>query len=381
MYSNVAIVHHTYTITSLVEEELLSYLLAKSKKIIYVTHPFKDARDNFSLKSNVKIYNNGKLKTEKESIPGAGPEFLFFIKDVLFNLIYFLRSEKVNIYFGVDNLNAFTGIILKKLGKTEKVIYYVIDYVPYRFNNSILNKIYNYIDIFCVKYSDQTWNLSDQMAIARRESGLGEEYLKKQITVPVGCHPAKVKNIKKENSIVYLGILSKDQGINLLVESLPQILKRIPRIKLKVIGSGEELNFLIERARKLKVERNIEFLGFVKSNQEVDRILSESQIGVAPYLITKKSFKYFTDPGKIKTYLGAGLPVVMTNISHIANIVKERKAGIVTSDNASGLSSSIIKLLSDRKLLVEIRSNSVKLSKEYSWNNIFENAFKKIDTI
>ncbi len=381
MYSKIAIIHHTYTITSLVEEELLFYLLKKSNKIVYITHPFKGARDSVSLKSNIKLYKSGELKSETESVSGFGPEFLFFIKDVFFNLIYFLRNEKTNIYFGVDNLNALTGIILKKLGKVDKVIYYVIDYVPYRFKNPILNKIYNYIDLFCVKYSDQTWNLSDQMAVARCNNGLKDKYLKKQITVPVGCNPTKIKNNKKENSIVYLGILSKDQGINLLIESMPMIVKKIPTTKLTIIGSGEELDLLTAMARKLKVEKNVEFLGFVKENRDVDKILSQSQLGIAPYLITKKSFKYFTDPGKIKTYLGAGLPIVMTNISHIADVIKNRNAGVLTSDNISDLSSSIIESLSNKKQLEVMRENSIKLSREYSWDNVFDSAFKKLNHI
>ena len=381
MYSHVAIVHHTYTMTSLVEEELLLYLLKKSKKITYLTHPFKGARDGVSLRSNIRNYAGGKLKKEKEYFAGFGPEVLFFIKDILFNLVYFLKNEKVDVYFGVDNLNALCGIILKKMGKTDKVIYYVIDYVPFRFNNPVLNKIYNYIDLFCVKHCDLTWNLSDQMAIARKKSGLDDKYLEKQITVPVGCNPTKLKNNKKENSITYLGILSKDQGINLLVESMPGIIKKIPTIKLRIIGSGEELESIMTLVKKLKIERNIEFLGFIKDNRDVEKILSESQIGIAPYLITKKSFKYFTDPGKIKTYLGAGLPVVMTNISHIADVIKKRNAGIVTLDNSSDLSSSIFNLLSNKKQLSEMSLNSVELSKEYSWHNIFDYAFRKIENI
>lgn len=124
------------------------------------------------------------------------------------------------------------------------MVYYVIDYIPVRFQNRLLNWIYHWVDVYCVKHADQTWNLSSEMANVRLRNGLSTKYLLKQITVPVGCHPLPrgKQNIDlstREKRIVFLGILNIDQGIDLLIESMPEIVQHIPGVHLTVVGSGE----------------------------------------------------------------------------------------------------------------------------------------------
>lgn len=378
-YKNIVIVHHSNTITSLVEEELLNYLLNKSDKIYYITHPFKNSRDGMSLVTNIKLFSNSKKVREKSSISAKGPEIFFFIKDLLFNLVYFLGKEKTDIFFGVDNLNALSGVILKKLGKVDKVVYYVIDYVPFRFNNPLLNKIYNKIDEICVKYCDQTWNLSSQMEIERTKRGLDKRYIKNQITVPVGCNPLRINNKKRKNEIAFLGILNKDQGVENLVRAFPYVLKKNSDVKLKIIGSGEDENNLKKITKSLKIEENVEFLGFVKNNTDVEKILKECRVGIAPYLLSKTSFKYYTDPGKIKTYLGAGLPIIMTDISHISKVIKAKGAGIIIDSKIEDIAKAINDVFSKKAEYDRLQKNAYILSKEYSWKNIFNNAFQKLE--
>src|SRR5579859_5948474 len=128
-FKNIAIVNHSYTPTSLVEEELLSYLLPKARNILYITHPFKQSRNNIDLNTRISVYSNGKLSKKSKFFSGFGPEAFFFIKDFLFNIFYLLfQKDKIDIFFGLDNLDALSGIILKKLGKVDKAMYYVIDY-------------------------------------------------------------------------------------------------------------------------------------------------------------------------------------------------------------------------------------------------------------
>jgi len=378
IYKNVAIVHHTYTSSSLVEEELLFYLKNKVNNLFYITHPFKGARDNLKLNTNVDYYINGRLKKNNIGSSGFGPEILFFLKDFFFNLKFFLTNEKIDIFFGVDNLNAFSGILLRKFGKVDKVIYYVIDYVPQRFDNPVINKIYNWVDIYCVKNADQTWNLSNDMAKARQKKGLNKKYLKVQKTVPVGCNPKNNKFLV-ENKIVFLGIISDEQGVGLLIKALPKVIKSIPDVKLIIIGSGKELEDIKQSAKKINIANSIVFRGFIKDSKKVEKILLNNSIGVAPYLLTNNSFKYYTDPGKIKTYLGAGLPVVMTNISHIAKVIKNKNAGIIISDDQIELSDAIIKLLTDKIFYSKVKKNAIDLSRQYAWKNIYNKAFKELN--
>ncbi|MFA6533794.1 MAG: glycosyltransferase [Patescibacteria group bacterium] len=388
-FSQVAIVHHSYTPTGLVEEELLNYLKDKTASIYYLTHPFKTARDGVLSNSTVKLYQNGELK---KTVIGwraclrrqvAGPEVLFFVRDFFFTLYYFIfRAPKVELFFGVDNLNALAGIVLRKLGRVKKVVYYVIDYVPERFQNRLLNYIYCSIEMYCAKNADWTWNLAEAMIKERLDKGFPTKSLKKQLVVPVGCHPVVSSGfppmellIKK---VVFLGILSPEQGIERLINLWPQVATAVPETRLVIIGSGPLRESLTAKVAALGLVSQIEFKGFIKENQEVDQILATCYFGIAPYVIERDSFKQFTDPGKIKTYLGASLPVIMTNISPIAQVIRDRRAGLVVAESEIGLIEAIKKLLTDGAFYRELKTNATALGREYSWENIFNAAFKNL---
>lgn len=379
----VAIVHHTYTKTSLVEEELLNYLLPHTNQFYYISLPFKQARDQLAKNVRVRLYKQGIFFKEYLSLGAIGSEISFFIRDLLFTVFYFLFKPKLDIFFGVDNLNAFCGILLKKLGKVSTVVYYVIDYVPQRFSNPVLNTIYRQLDLFCVKYADQTWNLSEKMSDAREAAGLAKQYRKKQVTVPVGAHSlllskATSKRTWEEKKIVFLGIHNHEQGVDLLLPAFQKLQKKIKNVSLIIVGSGELTDTLKKQVKELQLQRFVTFTGFIDSNAKVDQLLLQCHVGLAPYRIEKHSFKQFTDPGKIKTYLGAGVPIVMSNISHIAKQINRKKAGIVVQDNIDELAKALITLLSNEKTYNIYQKNAAEFSLDFDWTNIFKKAFRKL---
>jgi glycosyltransferase involved in cell wall biosynthesis len=183
----------------------------------------------------------------------------------------------------------------------------------------------------------------------------------------------------RKNLLVFLGILSKDQGIENLIKAMPKILNKNPDVKLRIIGSGNEMENIKKLSKYLDIDKNVEFLGFIKENREVDKLLQECKVGIAPYLLSKNSFKYYTDPGKIKTYLGAGLPIVMSDISNIAKVIRDRKAGIIINDKIDEIAQAVNSIFSNVREYDKLQKNAFALSKEYSWKNIFNKAFESLE--
>ncbi len=370
----IAIVHHTYTSYSLVESEFLAYLLKRDEveAVTLLTNPFKQARDGVSLKSRVELYLAGKLDKTSWGPAGFGHELIFFLRDLCFTFVYFWQHP-VELYFGVDNLNALTGILLRRFGKVERVVYYVIDYIPNRFKANWLNRLYHWLDRYCVSQADETWNLSSAMATERLKSGLSIQSSGRQRTVPVGTHLLEraTRSTKPEYfpELVFLGILSSEQGIELLLEAWPKILAALPSARLTVIGSGP----LAERVRHSQTP--IRFLGYLPKQTDVDQYLAAADIGLAPYEIKSDSFKQFTDPGKIKSYLGAGLPIVMTNISAIAQEIELAGAGKIVTDDIESLVEAVVSLATNSDDYEEAARAAQKLAQRYLWHNIFDTAF------
>jgi len=259
-------------------QELESYLRKRLSSLMFVGHPFSFA---LRIRSFCRIYNKGEPIKERVAFAWKLPGFFMYLKDILLTIFWTMKYPgKLDLYIGANPLNALTGLFLKKLGKTKKVIFYAIDYAPHRFDNKLLNWIYHKIDSFCAEKCDFVWNLSERMVEARREKGV--KRTDNQMVVPIGVHFERIKrreiNQIKRKHLVYMGHLRKKQGLELIIESLSEIVKKMPEIKLIIIGTGELEKYLKEKVQKSGLINYVEFKGYVEDHKEVERMLTECAV-------------------------------------------------------------------------------------------------------
>src|SRR5262249_47747535 len=65
--------------------------------------------------------------------------------------------------------------------------------------------------------------------------------------------------------LVAAGRLRKEKGIDLLLNALPSVVQRFPKIRLTVLGEGPQEAELKAQAAQLGIEKNVDFLGFQKN--------------------------------------------------------------------------------------------------------------------
>jgi len=351
MIKNIVIVTHFFSPGT--SQGLREYCQRKKIPHLYIAHP---------LFGNIFTWSLGIINT----------------------LFQVLKTGKTyHVYMGSNRLNAAVGIILKKLRRVKKVVYFSPDWSEKRFNNRFLNWFFLKLDYLCVKYCDIVWNSShimkiDPMMREREKLGYPKAWRKKQIQVPDGTDFFPIPPFDKINryEIGFVGHLKKEMGIQLAIESLPLILKTLPKIKLLIIGSGPFENELKKKAQGLPVK----FTGFMGDIDEVYKRLSRCAIAIAPYEDTPENISQYTDPGKVKNYFSVGLPIIITRVPKIAFEIDKEKCGITINYNKKEFIEAVVKLLSDEKLLKEFRRNTKRLAKKYSWDSVFNRTLSFINT-
>lgn len=363
-------------------KDAVEYLKIKSEKFIYLLLSFHHVPTG---QTTLSFFQKSKLIAEKKYLAlHPSGNLIFYLMPViylihLFNilLLYFFIKEPVDVFIGQNYFCAFGGIILRRLGKVRRSIYWVGDYFPipltgpYRY----FLKIFQVLDKLSLKYSDQVWFMTPrQMEVRRKKGSLPErkEGVYKIIPTPVSIRDLSlVRRGINFHSIVFLGVLSENQGIQETIRAVPRIIKTIPDFTFTIIGSGHFECELKRLVNKMQLEDNVVFKGFVPTEEEVQKLVSSSGAAVALYEPDKYSFTQFADSGKIKMYLSCGVPVVLTNVPYIAQEVEGYQAGIVTKFNSNELAKAIIKLLSDERVNLSYRKNAVRLAQKYSPQNVF----------
>ncbi|RJP65655.1 MAG: glycosyltransferase [Candidatus Abyssobacteria bacterium SURF_17] len=380
--SDIAIVKHTYTPTGGAEQELLRYLIPRVKSVLYMSHPFPDAR-GVPLNTAVTFYENGKKVKEILAPLVRGPAPVSHVKDMLFTLWYLKRAPaRFRLYIGVDNLNATSGIFLRRLGVVERVIFYVIDYAPQRFRSRLGQALYRMLDRHCCYGSDAVWNVSAAMEEARMHDGIKPERCAPQIEVPLGSRYSEAPKLPIEKIdpylIVFLGSLRPEQGLHCMIEAMPELKRVVPRARLRVIGDGPEAAALKRLAAEKGVADSIEFLGFVEDDSTAAELVAEGAVGIAPYVKTDETYKLYADPGKVKIYLAAGLPVVVSRVPRVAGLIENNGAGLAIEPDKESLLAALRRFFtaSDEEFR-RWRQKALELGKQYDWDTIFDRAFEQ----
>jgi len=358
---------------------LVDFLKDRVADLVLIKHPFY-----FNLQDGSTLihYQTGKVIAEvKHQYRPGTKELVLYAKSIWRAWRWLTKEPEADFYIGLGNLDAFAGVVLKKLGKVKAVIFYTIDYVPNRFSSQWVNRFYHWLDSYVVKKSDYVWNLSGKMVEMREQKGLGPEYRDKQLVVPIGTDPAAVKyDFSQINryQLGYVGHLRAGQGVDFLIKLMPQVIARLPQATLLLIGGGEKEKEIRELASSLGLTDKIKFTGFVASQAEMEDLIARTAIALAPYPEDESVFTQYTDPGKIKTYLQAGLPVIMTDIAPIARIIEEENCGFALRFREADFLEKIVDLLKNDDQLRQFKSNAVNLSKEFDWSKIFSTGLEPL---
>jgi len=357
----------------------------KCGHLLYISHPLISGKEVLSDRSYLEISGQNKI-THKVIFPWLWHSIILnSLRELCLTIWWVIRTgKKYDLYIGVDNLNAFTGLILKLLGRVKKVIYYTIDYFPTRFENKLLNWIYHKIDKICLSFTDETWNVSSMMMEAReKHHGLAKEKYQHQYTVPIGIWYDKVKRMSfariDKTKLVFVGHLLPHMGVDLILKALPLIAEKIPGVSLSIVGGGPEENKLKYLVHKLKLKSRVSFYGWIKDRKKMNEIIQDGAVGLAPFNTKILDDKVKNaDPGKIKDYLAVGMPVIVTDAISTGREITKNRCGIVIHYDVQELVSAVVQLLSNRSRLEEYRKHTLLYVKQFDYSGIFAKALARV---
>lgn len=314
------------------------------------------------------------------------------VRDILANF-YFLwknyksvRKERIDLFIGVECINAIFGIFLKKIGLVNKVVYYIFDWAPDRYSSFIMNKIYILLDKIATYCADYTWNITYTIAETKKNIlKYNGRKMSPQLYVPY-CVDFNLDKILPDdkidtNLVIYSGGLIEENGPQVLIRAYKIVLERFPNSKLLIIGGGgigiekKLKGFVIEN----NMERNVKFTGYIAEEEKIIDIQCKGSIGVAPYPFIKGSRKPYGDVIKIRMYFACGLVVVSTPVPPVSREIEEEKLGYRTADDSpEEIAKGICLFLENKELLFKYRKNVIEKAKKSSWERNYTSALKEM---
>lgn len=169
----------------------------------------------------------------------------------------------------------------------------------------------------------------------------------------------EIKGERKKPIVLFLGKMVRAKGIYELLDAMAQVCKYVPDAQL-VCGGDGEFESVTVRIRELGLEDRVKLVGWV-SGDEVISLLSKSTLFVLPS-------HHEALPFALLEAMAAGLPVVVSGVGGMIDVVQNEIDGILIAPHNSGeIAKAIVRLLRDPKLCERMGARGRdKIVKRYS---------------
>jgi len=179
--------------------------------------------------------------------------------------------------------------------------------------------------------------------------------------------------IKEDKVICYVGRLTKNKGVHILIKSMEKILDAHDACLLIVGSTDFGTNKNNKYVKKLKeMSNNINnakfyYTGFIKPS-DIPKFYTASDIFVCPSQHTEALARVHYEA------MAAKLPIITTNVGGNAEIISNNGVAINDYKNPSAFSDQIIRLLDNEQLAKEMGVNGRRIVEEHhTWATVASN--------
>lgn len=147
--------------------------------------------------------------------------------------------------------------------------------------------------------------------------------------------------------------------VNDLIKAVDIIKNEIPDIQCKIIGTGPEEEKLKELTKRLNLEENVEFLGFVEEHDDVMKVVNSSDIFCLPSIVEGFGIVIIEAQSLETPFVAARIPPVVESSGEKGGLFYEPK-------NHEELASQILRILNDKDLFKRLQIEGLKNKDNYT---------------
>lgn len=363
-----------------------SKLVMKRKVILSVTNDLftdprvdKTSRSLLSLGYDVLLvgrrYRNSPI-IEARAYP-TKRLFLFFRKGPFFyaeynlRLFLFLLFQKVDVLVANDLDTLLPNFLISKWRK-KHLVYDSHEYfcgILEIKDRPLVRKIWLSIEKKCFPKLKNVITVSQSIANQyEKEYGVKVHVVR---NIPLSIKPPIIKNrsnlaLPENKAIIILqgNAIHRDRGGEEMIEAM----QFLENVYLVIVGSGDVIPFLKQRANELQISEKVKFVGRVPADV-LFNFTCLADIGIA-FDKDVSMNHHFSLPNKIFDYIKAETPYLCTDLPERKYITEKYEVGIVLENiNPETIAYAIQSLINNSSYYQQLKDNCKQAALELTWEN------------
>jgi len=178
--------------------------------------------------------------------------------------------------------------------------------------------------------------------------------------------PMNIVKDEKKKIALYVGGLTKEKGLDILLLAMKYVVKRLPKAELWVVGKGPHESYFKKLAEKLGIAKHVRFLGFAPENK-LPWLYNFADVFVYP---SRTAFGLM-----LLEAMACGTPVIAFKRFQVPEYLGEA-AILVEYLNIKALGKSILSVLTDDSLRQELRKRGLNRVKYFTWDRTAKITYK-----
>lgn len=182
----------------------------------------------------------------------------------------------------------------------------------------------------------------------------------------------------KHPVVFYLGQMEGAAHAGMLIDAAPTVLQHYPHTQFLLVGGGEQLEELREKAEKSLAKQQIFMPGYIGQKQ-VSSVIPAAMVCVACFEDDEAT--QAKSPLKIAEYLASGKAVVASNVGEVPTML-ESCGVIVEAGSPSAIAEGVMKYLEDERLRKAYGEKArVQAEQIFNWQSGVETLLQAYQTV
>jgi len=328
--------------------------LPKDEFKVYIATPQKSNLSDYLVKANLEefVFENGEKKG-------------FSLKGLL-NIYRFIKEKNIDILHSNSGiLPCFVGKFLSSLitFETRHGLFYTmkqLDSLPLK--RKLIEKAKQYLSDYQIAISH------NDKEMLKKYFGIKEEKIKVIYNgidlnkfVPYRKTPERSSdNIIK---LINIGRMTYQKAQEILLESVDKLKNEFKGFHLTLIGDGEDKHIL----EKIIEQKSL------KKYVKIENYRSDLMDYLSNFDVLVMSSRYEGVPYVMLESMAIGLPVIMTEVGGISNVIENGVSGLIVKEGSTeGLKEAILSLAKNDNLYYKLQKNAFEVLKKYSLKNMID---------
>jgi glycosyltransferase involved in cell wall biosynthesis len=178
--------------------------------------------------------------------------------------------------------------------------------------------------------------------------------------------------------LLFPGTFQRHQGLDVAIEALAHIKKKVPSAELHLYGGGGVESDLVEQAARLELSGSVKFFGGVPYDR-IAEVIANADVGIVPKRVN--SFGNEAYSTKTMEFMSQGVPVVASRTKIDSFYYDDSLVRFFASGDSEAMAEAVLTVVEDNALRESIIAKGLEYADRNSWEHNYHNYLGLVDRL